>query len=218
MRESILDRCSGFKPQYICRTASGGAHLLWKLAEPFPLLRNDLTAKLMHYIKKKLKLSKMLVGLDSDAFGETCIYYEAGTDWFHLSDDIIPSAYMMQWAIESADNYKWNKLGIAIPMEIVTEEVGRQYPGRWEGEFHLGARGICFWDPASANATSRCFALLPNLVLRLKSHNEGANKHTAKFKPRFLECYIAFASRDKAAEFERYLKHGSGYAFAKRHL
>jgi len=57
-----------------------------------------------------------------------------------------------------------------------------------------------------------------DLVARLKSHNEGANKHTAKFKPWALECYIAFASKNKAAEFEQYLKHGSGHAFAKRHF
>ena len=60
--------------------------------------------------------------------------------------------------------------------------------------------------------------LTDDLVARLKSHNEGANKHTAKFKPWVLECYIAFASVDKAAEFERYLKHGSGHAFARRHF
>jgi len=57
-----------------------------------------------------------------------------------------------------------------------------------------------------------------NLEARLQSHNEGANKHTSKFKPWRLECHIGFPSRKQAANFERYLKQGSGHAFAKRHL
>jgi len=53
---------------------------------------------------------------------------------------------------------------------------------------------------------------------RLRSHNEGANKYTSKFTPWKIECYIAFTERKQAAEFEQYLKHGSGHAFAKRRL
>ena len=53
---------------------------------------------------------------------------------------------------------------------------------------------------------------------RLASHNGGANKHTRKHRPWQLVSYTAFQSRERAAAFERYLKHGSGHAFAKRHL
>ena len=154
MRDSILSRCADFKPQYICRTSSGGARLLWKLEEPFPLHRNDLTKKLMRQIKKKLKLSKLLVGLDTDAFEDPCKYYEAGTAWESLSCDEISAAFMMQWAVESTHNYAWQKLGPVIPMDVVTEEVERQYPGRWQGDFYIGARGIRFWDTDSDNPTA----------------------------------------------------------------
>ncbi len=60
--------------------------------------------------------------------------------------------------------------------------------------------------------------LTDDLQARLVSHNQGANKHTAKFRPWERVTYIAFQSRERAAEFERYLKAGSGHAFAKRHL
>ena len=53
---------------------------------------------------------------------------------------------------------------------------------------------------------------------RLEAHNEGRSKHTAKFKPWKLVAYIAFSSYDKDLEFERYLKSGSGRAFANRHF
>ena len=60
--------------------------------------------------------------------------------------------------------------------------------------------------------------LTDDLRERLKNHNEGGSLHTAKYRPWVVECYVAFKDRPRAAEFERYLKSGSGHAFAKRHL
>ncbi|NOU36249.1 MAG: hypothetical protein HOO88_05725 [Kiritimatiellaceae bacterium] len=154
MRDTVLSRCGDFRPQYLSRTFSGGARLLWKLETPFPLHRNDLTAKLMRHVKKKLKLAKILVGLDEEALVDPCKYYESGTDWVHLSDDVIPSAFIMQWAIESSHNYAWNKLGDPIPIDRVAAEVEKQYPGRWQGEFAVGVRGVRFWDSSADNQTA----------------------------------------------------------------
>ncbi|QHI70484.1 primase-helicase family protein [Tichowtungia aerotolerans] len=154
MRDTVLERCGDFKPQYICRTFSGGARLLWKLEKPFPLHKNDLTAKLLKHVKKKLKLSKILVGLDTDAFEDPAKYYEAGTEWVHLSDDVIPAPFMMQWAVESTHNYAWKKLGPSIPMELIAAEVEKQYPGQWQGEFEVGVRGARFWDASADNETA----------------------------------------------------------------
>jgi predicted GIY-YIG superfamily endonuclease len=69
---------------------------------------------------------------------------------------------------------------------------------------------------SSANQTY--IDLTDDLKARMISHNEGANPHTSKYRPWRLVTYVAFSSREKAAGFERYLKHGSGHAFAKRHL
>lgn len=152
--DGVLERCTLFKPRYICRTASGGARLLWKLAEPFPLHNSELTRRLMRHIRKKMKLSKLLGGFETGAFENPDLYYEAGTDWIPLSDEEIPASYMMQWSIESADGYKWNKLGLSIPMEIVARAVERRFPGRWQGDFQVGARGVRFWDPDADNETA----------------------------------------------------------------
>lgn len=53
---------------------------------------------------------------------------------------------------------------------------------------------------------------------RLKAHNEGCSPHTSKFKPWKLITYVAFADEIKAAEFEKYLKTGSGRAFSNKRL
>ena len=57
-----------------------------------------------------------------------------------------------------------------------------------------------------------------DLKLRLIKHNKGDVPHTSKFIPWKVEAYFAFETQEKAAAFERYLKSGSGHAFARRHF
>jgi putative endonuclease len=64
----------------------------------------------------------------------------------------------------------------------------------------------------------RYIGLTSDLRTRMASHNAGRSAHTAKFKPWRLVAYFAFVERSRAARFERYLKSGSGHAFANRHL
>jgi len=57
-----------------------------------------------------------------------------------------------------------------------------------------------------------------DLRKRLAEHNAGKTKHSSKFAPWNLETYMAFSDRDKAIDFERYLKTSSGIAFADKRL
>jgi putative endonuclease len=57
-----------------------------------------------------------------------------------------------------------------------------------------------------------------DLRARVAKHNSGDVTHTAKHRPWRLKTYIAFSDQGRAAAFERYLKSGSGRAFAKKHL
>ena len=60
--------------------------------------------------------------------------------------------------------------------------------------------------------------LTNDLRRRLREHNAGQSGYTKKFMPWRLETYIAFSNQKKAPEFERYLKKGGGWRFAKRRL
>lgn len=53
---------------------------------------------------------------------------------------------------------------------------------------------------------------------RLACHNAGQSPHTAKYRPWQPVIVIHFASRQAALAFERYLKSGSGRAFANKHF
>ncbi len=57
-----------------------------------------------------------------------------------------------------------------------------------------------------------------DLQKRHKDHNSGKSIHTNKFRPWKVITSIAFGDRERAVDFERYLKTGSDIAFARRHL
>lgn len=71
---------------------------------------------------------------------------------------------------------------------------------------------------SQTHPTERYIGLTSDLPARLQKHNEGGSPHTAQYRPWTLQTYLAFRTRPQAASFERYLKSGSGRAFANRHL
>ena len=57
-----------------------------------------------------------------------------------------------------------------------------------------------------------------DLKQRLAEHNAGKSPYTSKYAPWRLVTYVAFSDERKAESFERYLKSGSGHAFARKRL
>jgi len=53
---------------------------------------------------------------------------------------------------------------------------------------------------------------------RLHWHNQGPCGYTRAYRPWSIAVSIEFQSEAQALRFERYLKSGSGRAFAKRHF
>ena len=64
----------------------------------------------------------------------------------------------------------------------------------------------------------RYVGMTDDLKARLAAHNAGQSPHTSSFKPWRLVTYLAFTDPAKAQAFERYLKAGSGHAFARKRL
>jgi len=65
---------------------------------------------------------------------------------------------------------------------------------------------------------ARYIGLTSDLDARLVAHNGGESPHTSKCRPWELCAAIKFEDDQEAVAFEAYLKTGSGWAFAKRHL
>ena len=60
--------------------------------------------------------------------------------------------------------------------------------------------------------------LTTDVKARLDDHNAGRCPHTASRRMWQLHVVIEFSEEKRAIRFERYLKSGSGRAFAKRHF
>lgn len=57
-----------------------------------------------------------------------------------------------------------------------------------------------------------------DLKNRLKEHNQGQSKYTSTKIPFVLVWYCAFKTKEKAINFEKYLKSSSGFAFTNKRL
>jgi len=66
--------------------------------------------------------------------------------------------------------------------------------------------------------TRHYVGLTSDVAKRLEWHNAGQNIHTVKDRPWRVIVTLEFETADAAGQFERYLKTGSGRAFAKRHF
>jgi predicted GIY-YIG superfamily endonuclease len=69
-----------------------------------------------------------------------------------------------------------------------------------------------------ADPSQRYVGVTGDLKTRLAEHNAGKSGHTSKHVPWRLVTYVAFSDRQQALAFERYLKSGSGHAFARKRL
>ncbi len=56
-----------------------------------------------------------------------------------------------------------------------------------------------------------------DLKQRVRDHNDGKNPATTRLQWR-IKGYVAFETKKAALDLERYLKSGSGHAFAKKRL
>lgn len=57
-----------------------------------------------------------------------------------------------------------------------------------------------------------------NLKKRIQEHNWRLAKYSKSKAPFGLAWYCAFKDKKKALDFEKYLKQGSGFAFARKRL
>jgi predicted GIY-YIG superfamily endonuclease len=57
-----------------------------------------------------------------------------------------------------------------------------------------------------------------DLKARLEKHNRKEVTYSSTKAPFDIVWYCGFIDKHKAATFEQYLKQGSGFAFARKHL
>ena len=69
-----------------------------------------------------------------------------------------------------------------------------------------------------SHPNQRYVGLTADFEKRLAAHNAGQSSHTTKYRPWKLVTFLAFENDVQAIAFEKYLKSGSGRAFAEKRL
>ena len=145
----------GYLPTWLSTTQSGNFRLCWDFERPFRFSSHDHYHEFMKYVLGVVKLDKWGAGLDTGRLMQPGTYYELGKDWTRLSEYAISYSTLCAWdhiSFEKAAKrmaLSLDGIDVKVPMERVAAEVEKKYPGRWQGEFKVGARGVRFWDPAA---------------------------------------------------------------------
>jgi len=70
----------------------------------------------------------------------------------------------------------------------------------------------------SKNDNSYYTGSTADLKNRIAEHNKGRSTYTSTKMAYILVWYCGFNNKKKALDFEKYLKQGSGFAFARKRL
>jgi len=152
--ESMLDRAEEFTPNWVHTTPSGGARLVWVLSRPVLVASQPILQKTLKSAAKAMDLRGLLPGFDlQNAFLNATIYYDVGRDWIPVEGTKPLKAELVEgWMLKNSDGVKWG--GEEIPYDILEAKLQEQFPGRWDGPFVEGARGVRFWDALADNPTA----------------------------------------------------------------
>ena len=142
-----------FAPYAWNTTFSGGMRVVWVFEEPVFFYNKDTFKRFVTRCIREFKAKDLFPNLDEHIFMPE-LFYCAGANWvINPTKPRISSAALNLWLMEASKERDFDGNGVEIPIEIVAAEVEKKFPGRWTGEFRVGARGIRFWDP-SADAMS----------------------------------------------------------------
>lgn len=143
-------------PNFVCDTfTKDQRRLIWEFEEPLRLGSLPLAREFFKVASMRLKWSKWLPGFDDMTLDPTH-FYHIGKKWERLANEKIPRSLVLSWAAIAAAKVK----GPApldqpnIPLDVIAELVEEKFPGRWNGPFVVGARGLRFWDPSADNETA----------------------------------------------------------------
>jgi hypothetical protein len=134
----------GWSPTWITRTYSGKARAIWEFEVAIPADNETLLNKFIDTIMVETRAKSLLAGFDN-ASKNPAMYWELGTDWTQVSIDPIAEPKLEMIFFDLAKKTGGPRGKVTIPMDVVAARVEELFPGRWSGEFDVGARGPLFW-------------------------------------------------------------------------
>ncbi len=143
-----------YRPNFISTTFSGHVRLLWLFAGRIPVFGPKVTEAFLRKLSRELALKKIFPALDEEAFYSPSQYYHCGEGWELVQDAPLPLHLLHSWLMAASKRADWGGYGDKIPISRVAEELEARFPGKWNGPFEEGARGVRFWDESADNPTA----------------------------------------------------------------
>lgn len=150
----LASRCA-YPPAAAGPSLSGeGVHAIWLFKEPIPVLGDaDYARKVLSVCYSKLRVGNYMQGfdegfkkpdrllsIDHHNFGWTTALGEA---------QLVDEVSTRMWAASVTKDFRFE--GPQLDIKLVYEQVQKLFPGRWVGEFVIGARGCRFWDSSATD-------------------------------------------------------------------
>jgi putative endonuclease len=101
---------------------------------------------------------------------------------------------------------------------LISEEMGAVRRVRGQRYMQGALRRFVYILRSDADPERHYVGLTTDVQNRLEWHNHGPYGYTRQHRPWRLVVSMEFSEAASAFQFERYLKSGSGRAFAKRHF
>lgn len=153
-----IGRLGKFVPNYIERTLSGNARLIFLFEKPVAVPSSRFAKEFLTLLLERTKLDAAGAGFDKPAFTDvTRLYTNSGT-WATVEPEARMSAEFLQGlVVETAGRHLWkrDRGAIEIPLPEVLKELEKKWPlHNWPGDFVEGSQGPSFFIDGSASDKS----------------------------------------------------------------
>lgn len=151
-------------PQWGVISPSGNHRLVWEFDQPFNVgeAPDSFINELLSEIKKLLKLPMLLAGFDEAVFRKPATFFDIGGTWQRFNTNTLPVDEIQGCFVSAVKKVSRGKTTTGlpeIPMDLVFEEINRQFPGRWPKgtEFKDNVMGPAVWDPDAKSNRSTVY-------------------------------------------------------------
>jgi hypothetical protein len=137
-------------PQYVEQTLSGNFRLVWIFDRDVAVVDATHVEMIWRTLADRINPYELHPGLDSASF-RPYQRWTAGADWMCYSEhEHLPKTTLAEILWEVGKKFKPDTKS-DISFEKIAEEIQVRWPGVWQGEFVIGARGKRFWDEKADN-------------------------------------------------------------------
>lgn len=141
-------------PQWGATTPSGNHRLVWEFESPLNVGESGdaFVLQTLEELRKLLKLSNLLAGLDEAALKKPSTYYDISGLWERFNTNPLLTKEVQGAFYEAVKRVSRTRLpdkATEIPMDLIFDEINKKYPGRWPAdiEFTDGVLGPAVWHP-----------------------------------------------------------------------